>query len=206
MPDIEIIIDRKIVAKDMGIEIKRIVYKHIPTIQSTLNNQISSIVRNRLSIGIPVISGQDFYEMGIPDINSRMMSILDVAAKSMQVNISLGNLLKIDIGILKQDYSDLLSLPESVFTYISNAGSGVLEWLRWLLTEGDASIVSGFEFSLNKTPFSRTGGGVMIKGSSWKVPESLSGTAQNNILTRALHNIEKDIEAIVKKELQRIIR
>jgi len=38
------------------------------------------------------------------------------------------------------------------------------------------------------------------------MPPSLAGTAQDNILTRALQNIEKDIEVLVKQELQRIIK
>lgn len=204
--DIDIQIDKVRVAKDTYIEIKKIINKYIPKIQSALNNAIYNIVYNRLLSGIPPISGQDLYEIGIPDINVRMMSIVDAAAKSMEIKVSLSNVLRIEIGILKKDYSDLLSLPESIYTYVSNRGSGILEWLRWLLLEGDSAIISGFEFSLENSPFSRTGGGLMVTGTNWKVPSSLSGTSQNNILTRALQNIQKDIELIVETELKRAIR
>lgn len=203
---IDIKIDKAKVTKDTYIEIKRIIAKHIPNIQSALNNEISKIIFNRLSMGIPSISGQDLYEIGIPDINTRIMSIVDAASKSIEIKVSLSNMLKIEIGILRKDYSDLLSLPESVYTYISSRGSGVLEWLRWLLLEGDGIIVSNFEFSPSNNPFSRTGGGFMVTGTNWKVPSNLSGTSQNNILTRALENIEKDIESVVAKQLRRIIK
>jgi hypothetical protein len=46
----------------------------------------------------------------------------------------------------------------------------------------------------------------MRPGGGWRMPPGLSGTANDNILTRALENIEKDIQLIVSKELQRIIK
>ena len=46
----------------------------------------------------------------------------------------------------------------------------------------------------------------MLRGGGWSVPASLVGTAQDNILTRSLQNIEKDIEALVNQELQRILK
>ena len=46
----------------------------------------------------------------------------------------------------------------------------------------------------------------MGSGSGWRVPPSLSGTANDNILTKALENIEKDIQVIVNQELQRILK
>ena len=46
----------------------------------------------------------------------------------------------------------------------------------------------------------------MVAGGGWSVPSNLAGTSQNNILTRALDNIEKDIKIIVSQELQRILK
>ena len=45
----------------------------------------------------------------------------------------------------------------------------------------------------------------MLRGGTWSVPPSIAGTAQDNILTRTLQDIEKDIEKIINQELQRII-
>jgi len=206
MINVQIKIDDGKVAKDMLNEIKRIINKSIPSIKTALNNRIQKIVFNRLVAGVPTISGRDLYEIGVPDINNRIMSVIRVASQSIEVKVSQGNLLRIDIGILKQDYSDLLSLPESVFVYASGRGSGVLEWLKWLLIEGGGSIIGGFDFSPIPSNFSRTGGGVMVPGGSWNMPSSLAGTSQNNILTRALDNIQKDLELILNRELQRIIK
>lgn len=206
MIDIKIKIDQGKVAKDMLKEIKVLINRSIPNIRTTLNKEIEKIVFNRLVAGVPTISGRDLYEIGVPDINNRIMSIVRIASQSIEVKVSPGNLLRIDIGILRQDYSDLLSLPESVFVYTSGRGSGVLEWLKWLLIEGGGSVIGGFDFSPIPSNFSRTGGGVMVSGGSWNVPSSLAGTAQNNILTRSLDNIQKDLELILKRELQRVIK
>ena len=46
----------------------------------------------------------------------------------------------------------------------------------------------------------------MLRGGGWSVPPNLAGTVQDNILTRSLQNIEKDIETLVNQELQRIIK
>jgi len=204
--EFKIKIDEKKAASDLNKEIQNIVYKNIPKIQNAINDKIEKIVFQRLITGVPTIQGQDVFEIGVPDINNRLASIIRVASQSIEVKVSRGKILKIDIGILRQDYSDLLSLPESVFTYTSARGSGILEWLRWLLIEGNGVIVGGFEFSPIPSAFSRTSGGVMTAGSGWSVPSNLAGSSQNNILTRALQNIEKDIETIIKQELQRIIK
>ncbi len=204
--DINIKINRQQIEADLLKEIKSILYKNIPRIQKVLNDKIEQIVFQRLITGVPTITSRDIAEIGVPDINNRLASIIRVASQSIEVKVNRGKILKIDIGILRQDYSDLLSLPESVFTYTSARGSGILEWLRWLLIEGNGVIVGGLEFSPIPSAFSRTSGGVMTAGSGWSVPSNLAGSSQNNILTRALQNIEKDIETIIKQELQRIIK
>ena len=206
MIEAQIKIDKSKVSKDIVNEIRRILNKNIYQIQTVLNKAIENIVFNRLTSGVPIISGQDLYEIGVPDINNRIMSVIRVASQSIEVKVSPGNLLKIDIGILKQDYSDLLSLPESVYRYTSAHGSGILEWLKWLLIEGNGPIIGGFHFEPIIDRDTRTGVGYMVIGGNWQMPPHLAGTAQNNILTRALSNIEKDIEIIVQKEMQRAIR
>ena len=46
----------------------------------------------------------------------------------------------------------------------------------------------------------------MSAGGTWNVPPSLQGTSNDNILTRALIGIEKDLEAVVSQELKRLIK
>ncbi len=204
--DYTIKIDARKVSSDISRDIAKIVRKSASKIQSSLNSKLEDIIFKRLITGVPNISGRDYYEMGVPDINRRLQSIIRTASQSFKVQVKPTDLLSIDIGILENDYSELLSLPESIFPYISAKGSGVLQWLRWILIEGNQPIIRDFEFVATPSRFSRTGGGVMLRGGGWSVPASLVGTAQDNILTRSLQNIEKDIEALVNQELQRILK
>ena len=208
--DLNMVGNIKIDSKQINQEINRAldqnIGKNIIRIQKILNDKIQQIVFQRLIGGIPVIQGTDLAEIGVPDINTRLTSILQTLASNIKVKVSFDKSIKIDISILEEDYSDVLSLPEAVYTYTSSNGSGVLEWLKWILLGGNGTIVGGFEFSPSSSPFSRTGGGLMTPGNGWGVPSNLAGTASNNILTRSLQNIEKDIQVIVSQEIQRILK
>lgn len=208
MIDINLHIDEKRLFKDIVREIKKIIFSIISDIQSSLEKDIKFIVKNRLTNGVPTISGQDYYELGIPDINNRMINIVNVAADSVYVKVyqDSTSLLKIDLGILQSDYKNLLDLPDAVYAYTSRKSFGVLPWLRWLLIDGGGQIISNYEYNATISPYSRTRGGIMVTGTGWSVPSTLAGTPSNNILTRALSNIDKDIEKIVMKELKRKLK
>jgi len=203
---LQIKIDERRIQQDLLKDVQKTIYKSIPKIQSALSDKLEGVIFRRLISGVPTIQGRDLYEIGVPDINSRISSIIRLAAKSFEIKIIKGKLLRIQIGILREGYSDLLSLPESVFTYTSSRGSGVLQWLKWLLLDGNTTIIGGFDFIPSSSSASRTSGGIMRSGGSWKVPPSLSGNEANNILTRSLENINKDLEVVIKQELQRIIK
>lgn len=194
------------VKKDIDNQYSKSVTKNLSKIQRILDQKIEQIVLQRLIAGLPTIQGDDLAEIGVPDINTRLVSIVQTIARNVRVKISGRKRITVNITILQENYSDVLSLPEAVYNYTSARGSGVLEWAKWILLGGNGTIVGGFEFAPIPSPFSRTGAGLMRPGSGWSVPPSLSGTASNNILTRALENIEKDIRAIVNKELQGILK
>jgi hypothetical protein len=194
------------VRKDIDDQYAKSVRKNIFKIQRVLDEKIEQIVSQRLLAGLPTIEGTDLAEIGVPDINTRLTAIVQAIAQNINVKISGTKRITINIIILQQDYSDVLSLPEAVYAYTSARGSGVLEWAKWILLGGNGTIVGGFDFAPVNSPFSRTGGGLMRSGGGWRVPPGLSGTSTNNILTRALENIEKDIQAIVNRELQRILK
>ena len=203
----QIKLDERELKRQIKLEILNKVQKHIPKIQQAVSGHLEKVLFQRLNSGVPVVSGQDLYEIGIPDINDRLQSIIRVASQSFKVTVTGGtrNILKISIGIIKKDYSDLFNLPESVFQYTSKKGSGVLEWLKWVLLSGQGTVVQDYDFS-QRDGFGRTQGGIMVKGSGWNVPPNLQGTADDNILLRTLFHIDKDIENICKQELNRIIR
>jgi len=194
------------IQKDVDKESKKKITQNISKLQRVLDERIEKIVFQRLITGLPTIQGTDLVEIGVPDINTRLTSIVQTIARNTRVKISGTKRISVTVIILEQDYSSVLSLPEAIYSYTSANGSGVLEWLRWILLGGGGQIIAGFEFSPLASPFSRTGGGLMVAGNSWRVPPNLSGTATNNILTRSLQNIEQDIKIIVNRELQRIIK
>ena len=199
-------LDEKSFLKQVEKDVSKTLNKNVGKIQRILNDRIEKIVFQRLITGLPTIQGADLAEIGVPDINTRLASIVGVVAKNSQVIVRSGKQVRIEIKILRDDYSDILSLPESVYIYTSAKGSGILEWLKWILLDGTSQIIGGFEFSPLASPFSRTGGGVMVAGNGWSVPPSIAGNAGNNILTRSLQNIEQDIKIIVNQELQRMIK
>jgi len=201
-----ITLDTRKILKEINASAGKIVAKNIPKIQRILDERIEKIVFQRLVSGLPSIQGRDLAEIGVPDINTRLTSIVQAVAQNVRVKVTFSNSIQIRINILEQDYSDVLSLPEAVYAYTSANGSGVLEWLKWILLGGSGPIISGFEFSPLASPFSRTSGGLMVAGGSWGVPSDLAGTADNNILTRSLQNIEQDIKIIVNQELKRILK
>ena len=65
--------------------------------------------------------------------------------------------------------------------------------------------MQGYDFSPSSSTASRTGGGLMVVGTGWTVPEHLAGTSMDNFLMRALTNIDRDLEMIVKQVLGRSI-
>ena len=199
-------IDTKKVLQDIRQTTNKNINKNLVKIQRVLDQKIEKIIFQRLIAGMPTIQGRDLAEIGVPDINTRLTSIVQSLANNVRVKIKAASGIQINIHLLEEDYSDVLSLPEAIYTYTSANGSGVLEWLKWILLGGSGTIVAGFEFSPLASPFSRTGGGLMVAGAGWNVPPSLAGTANNNILTRALENIEQDIKVIVNQELQRILK
>jgi len=194
------------VKKDIDNTYVKNLRKNISKIQRVLDQKIEQIVSKRLISGLPSIQGNDLAEIGVPDINSRLVSIAQTIAQNIRVKISGTKQISVSVIILEEDYSSILSLPEAVYTYTSSKGNGILEWLKWILLGGSGTIIGGFDFSPLPSPFSRTGGGLMVVGGGWSIPPSLSGTATNNIFTKALENIEKDIQDLINQELKRILK
>lgn len=204
--NIKLNINQKELEKAILNEVKKKVVSSIPRIANSINNQLPALIKRHLTAGVAPITGNDFYEIGVPDVNERLVEIIDVASRSFKVEVIPANLLKINLGILDTDYSYLFDLPEAYFTYTSKNGNGILKWLEWILLEGNSPIVDGFDFKLNNSRFSRTGGGLMVNGTTWNVPPSLQGTREDNLLTRALVGLEKDLEALVKQVLNTSIK
>lgn len=126
---------------------------------------------------------------GLPDLS--VAAIIRSVADSISVEIpKLDRHLKGSVlfRIQPNDFANLLGLPEGFVT--TNLGSN-LHWLNWLLTMGGTPVVTGYQYIPSNS--GRSGGGQMTGGKVWRVPSEHSGTIDDNFITRALENREKEI-------------
>lgn len=96
------------------------------------------------------------------------------------------------------DFQNLIGLPEG---HVYTGDGADLHWLSWLLERGDEVIVSGYQYDPTGGR-GRSGGGIMVKGSVFRVPPSYSGVLTNNFVTKALQNKEVEIARIMSEVLK----
>ena len=198
--------------KNVVREIANIIKGQVDKIKTTITEGLRESVRESL-MATPeyqsIIQGKLKAQLGIPESNTRILSVIDTWVNNISVKVISGKspFLSIEIGIIKDDYSDVLSLTHASYTYKSRRGQGTIPWLRWLLLEGDKRIITKYEFSQN-TRGSRTGMGIMIskQRGGWQVPPEFSGTSVDNFATRALGNIEQVIDQLVETTVKGILK
>jgi len=168
-----------------------------------LDDKITNIVINSITSQPEynaLISGNLQYEFGIPDPSSRLTEILDtiknnriVQIKSPTVSGSKINA-SIRIEMIQSNFSDLVQLGSAKVT--SEKGTD-LNWLKWLLLEGDTIIISDYSVVFGANPRSRTGMAVMTRGGSWRVPPEYAGNVKNNWITRAIDVASPEIDSAI---------
>lgn len=145
-------------------------------------------------------------QLGVVAAESTMIEVIDTWMNNIHVSVKAGGspLLTINIGVLTQGYGDVLSLPSSVY---QSAGGEMIEWLRWLLLEGDKTISDYFFLPGNRSK-SRTGLGIMVRkgGRKWSIPPEFRGTETDNFATRALENLDKALDTIVRVEINKVFK
>lgn len=154
-----------------------------------------------------LISGSLKGEFGISDPENRLSQILSVIQSGSIVTknptkistrgISGG----IQLQMVKADFSDLLTLGSASF--VTEKGTQ-LNWLQWLLIEGDSIIIDEYAYNPGSNPRSRTGMGVMRKanGAFWRVPPEFAGNIKNNWITRAIDSAS----SLINQELNKLTR
>lgn len=174
--------------KEIEKEVSQRLRSSMNNITESIEIAIQSLVKLRLFTAPEVDSlagGELRYQFGLVDGASRISNIIEMWAESVEVRYvqSFGKLGGISISMGDNDYSRALSMPEAEFTTEDGAS---LEWLRWLLLEGDTRIVNNYRFQSGRG--GRAGGGVMVsrQSASWGVPSQFAGTDNNNFATRAL--------------------
>lgn len=99
---------------------------------------------------------------------------------------------------------DALALDESYAV----AKSDIIPWLNWLSFEGDRIVVSEYQIIhgvFSSPEPSRSGEAIMARSKTgfWKVPSQVSGTKENNWITRAVEDGNDHINAVLTGLLNR---
>lgn len=123
--------------------------------------------------------------------------VIDYIVNSITVDVNkfvydIGGGYSINLCVLSID--ELSQIGKA--TYISKPSNEPVEWLNWLLTQGNKIIIQGYFINIGKfsSKNSRSTKAIMVKssGRSWglntqsKVPSELAGTIDNNWVTRAI--------------------
>lgn len=158
-----------------------------------------SIVEND-DTGRAIYNGELSHMLGFPkDSKERLIKITETISSSIKVihkpfrwtgNRVVGEFF---IGIGKDDFKDILSLPEAYIPYTSEGySSNILPWLDWLLIQGNNLLTEDYIYLSRSSISSRSGFGIMVKkeGQSWKIPPEYAGTVKNNWIIRGLTSEE----------------
>lgn len=155
------------------------------------------------------------YELGLPagQERSRLDSIVEELSKQVEVefkqlrrrgsNIYGGY----TVYIVESNFRKVLNLPDS---QINTEKGQTLNWLKWMLLDGDRIILNNAFIKFGNFKASRSGGAIVVESKrdpvkgwtsmqsmGWSVPKEHSGTQDNNWVTRALFdNIESILDII----------
>jgi hypothetical protein len=182
-----------------------LVKDYFENITKNLSNDIADIIISYIKNEPEyesLINGTLKYEFGIPDAKPRLDFILNHIKTSgitkVQNPIIRGNKIVASyvIQLVKSDFENLLSIGSASFT--TEKGQE-LEWLRWLLIEGDTIIITGYEFEFGPNIGSRTGMGIMKMGNSWRVPPEFAGNISSNWITRGINSAVSEIDQYLNK-------
>jgi len=185
------------------------VKKYFDKISNNLQTKLPPIIINSIRSQPEydsLLGGSLKAQFGIPDSASRVEAILSsiqnsVVVKQKSLNISSGQIKGgIKLQMIKSDFNDLISMGESVV--VTEKGTD-LNWLSWLLIEGDAIIISDYTFVAGPFDTSRTGMGIMRQsGGAWRVPPEFAGQINNNWITRAIDAAASEIDNTLQSILK----
>lgn len=188
-----------------------ILKRYFQAITPKIKEAISTAIKNSPEYG-SIVSGSLKYELGIPDGDSRINTLLNIWLSNINVDLK-PTVIKnsqifgsIKVSLIKADLSDVLG-SDAAFLTDSRTGS-MVDWLNWLSLAGDRTIIKDYNFILGPNNMSRTGGGIMryTPGSGkWKIPSEFSGTITNNWITRAIDSASGSIDTILSNTLKDVI-
>ncbi len=162
-----------------------------------------------------LMNGKLWTNFGLTDPESKLEGILNIWGETVVVSTipvtsnasSISG--KISFSMIRRDFTDVINTTFG--TQITEKGQK-LEWLKWLLLLMDKIIIRDYTIGyLRKSSdptYSRTDGTIMVerKGRFFKVPQEFAGNINNNWVTRAVENLDKEIDSLVEREIKRAIR
>lgn len=182
-------------------ELNALIKKNFKTAQKRIESSVSGWVTSQPEVqsllreGVPnslhaqfgLQAGQGL--LSSMEIVNAIIASIEVRVRRADAKLNTG----IDFNIQPENLRNLLGLP-SGFTQTED--QDILPWLTWLLLEGSNTIVYGYTYVPDLS--GRSGGGTMEAGGSWRIPPEFSGTIDDNFVTRALSNRDKELEGILR--------
>jgi hypothetical protein len=142
-------------------------------------------------LGITPIEGEAAVNAIINEItNAIKIDIIKVNSKLKGGGVSI-SIVSADMQKIANFSVGTKNIGKGFLSFLGS--SDKLNWLHWLLMRGDSPIIIGYSY-LDLDGKGRTGGGIMRKGGSFRVPPEYSGTENDNFITRAFDNPEAESE------------
>ena len=179
-------------SKHLERQVRTAVLRHFENIVNTNKNKIIKTIKyqtyktfvNTIEYG-ELVSGDLLGEFGLEKGKAVSMVQSIVKAFSNQVTLEFKRG-KLTIYAVKSDFEEILAMPEAKQP-IKSKHIKHIDWLQWLLIEGDRILVQDHHFipsySYEK---SRSGKGFMGGGGFWRVPPQYAGTIDDNWITRTI--------------------
>ena len=156
-----------------------------PEIISLRNNNLAA------ELGLPAGSANSVVESIVISIQNATSVLFERFNVKLKGGVSL--------RFQPSHFANLLALAQG---HVKLPESGDLHWLQWLLERGNDMIVTNYHF-VPDSGRGRSRGGVMGKGGAWRVPPQFAGTKEDNFITRAFSDREKDIEELFTRTIGR---
>lgn len=125
--------------------------------------------------------------------------VFQKASEQLEIQYIQGNKKSLIDLYFKEGWQE--ALLSSYPIMISETKREELPWLKWLLEEGSKAIIKEYVF-YDKPGYGRSQEGIMIsvKGGTWGIIDStISGTKNDNFLTRLFEEFSQELELIYKE-------
>ncbi len=194
-------------------EINKIIAKSIPRITRELQSYVLNSIKVVSSTYSSLLSGILWRDFGLLNPQEKLDAIFETWSKNVYVNVrksvptSKGVIGGFTIGMVKSDYSDVLSLIQAKQETINSKGEvHILDWLHWLLIDGDKAVVREYRvaYGAQYDEWSRTKDTIMIPqvGGIFSVKPEFAGIKSNNWVTKTIDSFaDADIENIFRRGL-----